>query len=387
MSRRPLAVAVAVTALALAGCSNGSDNSSKPASGEATDAATTTAIGTADGSARPFAADSPWNTRVDDLPTDPRSRRLIALAQRRQDIEYLGSGGRRVITRKINSGPFINTRHWSDSIVESTEGMPTEVVCRQQIAYCGDGRSVSVLDIPPDAAPLPQYDGWFTVIDRDLGVAYDLWRARRSADGQVISYQFMRRWDLNGPGFLPPGTASARGSGLPLFAGVITPPEVEAGRIEHALAISLPGPARNKYVQPASTTDGVGPEGSLPEGARIRLRPGVRLGRVSTGTNARVTRAIVRALKLYGAIVVDRARVPTLYAQLNFDWETPLRNSEGKLIYGDGQPLPDSLQEIHGQGVPLLRGDEVQSLRLADFEVVELPPELSYPSSSSGSEP
>ncbi len=77
---------------------------------------------------------------------------------------------------------------------------------------------MSSLQIPSDVDPLPQYDGWFTVLNRRQGVGYDLWRARRSRDGGTISYQFMRKWDLNGPGFLRPGVVSARGSGLPLFA-------------------------------------------------------------------------------------------------------------------------------------------------------------------------
>lgn len=328
---------------------------------------------------RPFSAASPWNMRVDRQPADPNSGRLILLARQRKEVEYAGGAAPRVRTRTISSGLFINTRRWTDTIVDGAEGVPTSVVCRQQIAYCGDGKDVTMLNIPVDAAPQPQFDGWFTVIDRAAGVAYDLWRARRSVDRQVVSYQFMRKWSLNGLGFQAPDNVSARGSGLPLFAGVILPSEVEAGTIEHALAISVPGPARGRYVQPASSTDGVGSERSLPEGAHIRLRLGVRLGRLSTGTNARGARAILRALKTYGAIVVDRARVPTLYGQLNGNWQTRLRNRAGELIYGNGRRLPGALQRRPGVGVPLLRGNEVQSLRLNDFEVVKLPPEFSYP--------
>lgn len=389
MSRFPKALLAGLAAaLALAGCSVGESASPDPAeseAGEAVAAASTPAAIALEGEplTRPFSADSPWNSRIDGLPADPRSQRLISLAKRRRDVVYVPGRGPRVVTRTIDAGPFINTRRWSDSIVEATEGVPTTLLCRQRADYCGDGESVETLTIPPEVQPQPQYDGWFTVIDRAAGAAYDLWRARRSADGSVISYLFMRRWALDGPGFLPPGTASARGSGLPLFAGVITPGEIEAGRIEHALAISLPGPAASKYVQPASATDGVGPESSLPEGARIRLRPSAQLARISTGTNARAARAIMRALRLYGAIVVDRARVPTLYAQINFDWGQPLRNAAGRLVYGDGRELPARLQAV-AKGVPLLRGHEVQSLRLDDFEVVQLPPKLSYPPSEDG---
>ena len=103
-----------------------------------------------------------------------------------------------------------------------------------------------------------------------------MWRARRVGD--VISYQFIKRWALNGPGYSAPATqdasaaVGARGSGLPLFAGVIQPNELRQGRIDHALAISVPGPAQRIFVQPASVTNGINVTTSLPEGARLRLK-------------------------------------------------------------------------------------------------------------------
>ena len=114
----------------------------------------------------------------------------------------------------------------------------------------------------------------------DVGqpIAYDLWRARREDDG-TISYNFMRKWDLDGSGFQAPQTVSARGSGLPLFAGLIRPKELQAGLINHALAISVPGPAQGVFVQPASSTDGNGRVSSLPEGARIRLKANIEVAR------------------------------------------------------------------------------------------------------------
>ena len=139
----------------------------------------------------------------------------------------------------------------------------------------------SSLAIPANTTPDPRYDGWLSVIDRENGMGYDFWRARREGDG-TISYQFGKAWTLDGPGFSKPigidpeRAVGARGSGLPLFAGVIGPVEVEQGQINHALAISVPGLARRNFVQPASVTDGNGSRKSLPAGARIRLRADVR---------------------------------------------------------------------------------------------------------------
>ena len=224
-------------------------------------------------------------------------------------------------------------------------GVPTKLFCRQVL--CGPAAaSLSSALIPPNVNPDPRYEGWFTIVDRSEGVAYDLWRARRQADGS-ISFQYAKRWELNGPGFSrpetvdPQGAVGARGSGLPLFAGAILPGELRAGAIHHALAIAIPGVARGVYVQPASTTDGVGPEDSLPEGARIRLRPGVSLSGLASG-QSHYADVVLAALRTYGAIVVDRATVPTLYAQRN---------------------------AVNG----LLSSNELQSLHLSDFEVVRLP--------------
>jgi len=52
---------------------------------------------------------------------------------------------------------------------------------------------------------------------------------------------------------------------------------MQNGQIDHALAISVPAPATRNYVPPASTTDGNGATGSLPEGARIRLKADAQL--------------------------------------------------------------------------------------------------------------
>jgi hypothetical protein len=290
------------------------------------------------GSFQYFANNSPWNVRVDTLPVAPNTNELVRNADERQTVNETRSGAVIVERRRLGQGIFINTCRWTDPVVSASDGVPTPVSCRQIL--CGSDAGVKSLNIPADVSPDPRYDGWFTVLDRANNVAWDMWRARRERD-RSISYQFIRKWRLNGPGFLKPGNPSARGSGLPLFAGLITPQELRAGQINHALAMSVPGPAQRLYVQPASRTDGVGRLQSLPEGARVRLRAGVRL-RPRRGTNRRAFQAIVNALKTYGAIIVDRAAVPTLYAQKNASYRG------------------------------LLPGNALQGTKLSDFQVIAL---------------
>ncbi|WP_354699409.1 hypothetical protein DSM112329_05125 [Paraconexibacter sp. AEG42_29] len=361
---------------------------------------------------RPFSAQSPWNTRIDTLAVDSRSTQLIRSATARVGVEE-GRGSTQLETvqtrrRTINEPLYINTSQWTVPVVDGADnGVPTKITCRQinlppPNNDCGDGWSVSEISIPADEDPVPENDGWFTVTDRSRGVAYDLWRARRSDDDSSISYQFMRTWDLNGPGFLAPTTVSARGSGMPLFGGLITKSDIESGSVRHALAISVPGPAARNYVQPASVTNGNGPFDSLPEGARIRLKRNISIDRLlserpgfATGilnnkgqivrkrrdpfagnTNRRAARALLLALRRYGAIVVDRAATPTLYAQLNVKWSDPLRRADGTLLKANGRQVVsrDEIRRVGDRaGTPLLRGSEIQGLLLTDFEVVTLP--------------
>lgn len=124
---------------------------------------------------------------------------------------------------------------------------------------------------------------------------------------------------------------------------MIDPEQANKGTINHALAIAIPGLARRNYVQPASVTDGVGRRSSLPAGARIRLRANVDEKRVLKGVKHRSAGAILSALRTYGAIVVDRAAVPTLYAPL-------------------------------GTSPKLVGANDLQGINLSDFEVMALPP-------------
>jgi hypothetical protein len=361
-TRRPhrtqyAAALAAAAAVLLAGCAGG-DSGDEPSGDVVVTVDPTQSPGVVVPEGRFFNDTSPWNRRIDTAHVDPNSDRMIQYAHERLGV-IEGPGSTTVRTRDmVNAGLYVNTLRWTVPVVAG--GRPTSLVCRQLV--CGDGEDTTVLNIPDDVDPDPRYDGWYTVFDTSASVAYDLWRARREAD-DTISYNYMRKWDLNGPGYSEPQTEGARGSGLPLFAGLIRAGELESGEIQHALAISVPGPAAGLFVQPASSTDGNGRPRSLPEGARIRLKRDVVLPAPvdpRTGKPIKLSRqqqrladAIVACLRTYGAIVVDRAAVPTLYAQRDVT---------------DG----------------LIRGNELQGLTLDDFEVLPLGQLYRYPPEEDG---
>ncbi|WP_028637326.1 hypothetical protein [Nocardioides sp. URHA0032] len=350
---RVLAVVAVASALVLAGCGGNDDDAGSRGGNVVVNVNQADSKSVVVPERRFFNDASPWNRRIDSVRTDPASQHMIDLSQERVGVVERPDGSffdQRIL---VDDGLYINTTRWTVPVVAG--GRPTSLVCRQLV--CGDGSDTTTLNIPDDVDPDPRYDGWYTVFDTSASVAYDLWRARRE-DDDTISYNYMRKWDLNGPGYSPPWTEGARGSGLPLFAGLIRPGELESGEINHALAISLPGPAANVFVQPASSTDGTGRVTSIPEGARIRLKRDVVLPQPRdpiTGKLIKLTKqqqrladAIVACLRTYGAIVVDRAAVPTLYAQ---------------------RDVTDNL--IHG--------NELQGLTIQDFEVLPLGQRYHYP--------
>jgi hypothetical protein len=271
---------------------------------------------------RPFSADSPWNTTVQGVPIDRNSDRWIEESDIRVALVEDENGDFVEDERELSRGLIINTTKWTVPVFSNTQEGAVEriAICRQ--FDCGEDAVTSVV-IPLDACPDPRYDGWMTVIDDTTRTAYDFWRARCEADGS-ISYHYVKAWDLDGVGFQENLGVSARGSGLPLFAGLITPEEIRDGSIDHALAIAIPGAATRRYVRPASRTNGTGRRTSLPEGARIVLKEKVekRLTKrlVRNKVQRRTARIIITALRRYGAIVVDRSKTPTMFAQRNANW-------------------------------------------------------------------
>ncbi len=351
-------VAVTAAALVLAACSGDSEPADETPAATPSATATTPAVAADAIDARPekpfFSADSPWNKPIDTSATDPRSDELIQQAKESVGVIEQSNGEAPTTEYRVGEqGLFVNTTRWTTPVVQG--GPSTVLTCRQ--SDCGEEPPGGRLPVPADVDPDPRYDGWFSIIDADERYVYDIWRGRREADGS-ISYQFMRRWALAGEGYGKPQEVSARGSGLPLVGGLIRPGELQAGEINHALAISVPGAATGVFVQPASSTDGNGRATSLPQGARIRLKSDVVLRRgvdpdtgrrlKLTAQQRRVGDAIVAALRTYGAIVVDRAAVPTLYGQ---------------------RDVTSSL----------LAGNELQGLTLDDFEVVTLGSTYEYP--------
>jgi hypothetical protein len=203
--------------------------------------------------------------------------------------------------------------------------------------------------IPPNAQSAAGTDGHLTIYQPSSETLWDLWRAcsPEGANNQMswvaaqscpstpaatwtVQYGGVMRNVSQSLGYfdsssLPGSSASFWGStatSLPVAAGMVTMAELQAGQINHALALDvpgygLPGAACAYYnwrlannmgatpvAWPAQRGDGTyfGPD-CIPEGARLRIEPGFNLNSIQL---PKVARMFALAAQKYGMIVRDR---------------------------------------------------------------------------------
>jgi hypothetical protein len=127
---------------------------------------------------------------------------------------------------------------------------------------------------------------------------YELYSARRRGAGWEAGSGAV--FDLRSDALRPEGWTSADAAGLPILPLLVRYPEVRAGRIEHALRMTVQRTQRG-YIHPATHFASSSSDPALPPmGLRLRLRAGYSLA----GFHGQ-SLIILRALKRYGLIVAD----------------------------------------------------------------------------------
>jgi hypothetical protein len=227
-------------------------------------------------------------------------------------------------------------------------------------------------------------DSHLIVWDEDNNIAYELYGATRPSDptqfpntnGVELSHtdgQWHAAqesvWNMNTDSFRPLGNTSADAAGLSILAGLARPDEGlptsqgGQGAIDHALRFTLPsGDVSPQYIYPAShmVSDSSGAN-KLPFGARLRLMntPAVNNLINNLGPQAEV---IARAMQHYGLMLADIGSAMyvtgTSASQdsnnyVNFTW---------------------NMNDVLG----------LSSLTAADFQVVDLTPQVTGLSANNG---
>ena len=229
-----------------------------------------------------FPASNPINREIANAPVDPNSAHYIA-----------SIGASLHLHADFGSNP--------------TYGIPYVVVGPRQpkvpirfTAY-GSESNPGPYPIPPNA-PVEgageEGDRHVLVLQEGACKLYELYDAHRDAAGWEAASGAV--FDLRSNALRPEGWTSADAAGLPIYPLLARYGEVHAGRIDHALRVTVPR-TQAGYIHPAThfASDSTDPD-LPPMGLRLRLNAHFDLA--SFHGQALV---ILRALQRYGLIVAD----------------------------------------------------------------------------------
>jgi hypothetical protein len=264
-------------------------------------------VGTPCNSSGLFAAGSVWNACLPaDAPVDSGSAGMVgALVGEAHREEAAGTG------------PYIQTDSYSTPLYVVRAHQPAVRVTLDDPrapSRRGLQRAFRKVPIPKHARPAAGSDAHMTVWQPSRDKLWEFWQARKEDGRWRASWGGAIRHVSKSPGYFdaeswPPLSRvywGATASSLPVIAGTMLIRELRAGEIRHALALSLPAPRADWFAWPAQRTDGTGPPGAIPEGARLRLDPGLNLDDLHL---PRMTLIMAKAAQRYGMIVRDQTHV------------------------------------------------------------------------------
>jgi hypothetical protein len=186
-------------------------------------------------------------------------------------------------------------------------GIPYRVVGARQakapirFTEYGDESNPGPYPIPP-GAPVEgageEGDRHVLVLQKGSCKLYELYGARRAGSGWDAGSGAV--FNLRSNALRPEGWTSADAAGLPILPLLVRYPEVHAGRIDHALRVTV-ARTQSGYIHPATHLASSDSDPNLPPmGLRLRLKAGFDLA----GYHGQ-TLVILKALKRYGLIVAD----------------------------------------------------------------------------------
>ena len=247
-----------------------------------------------------FAPDSFWNAPLaDGAPLDPRSADYVSEIQRQLTVVP----------------PYINTTRYSTPVYTVPAGQPTVQVKLDSPWAEPDLRDAwQQVPIPANAIPAEGTDGHIVVHQPSTDTMWEFWRAVELADGWHAAWGGKMTNVSTNPGFYTtPSNWGSTATSLPLLGGLIRLEELEAGRIDHALALAIPDVKKDVYSWPAQRSDGAfdGPN-AIPEGTRFRLDPSLDLNTIQM---APVVRMVAEAAQRYGIVLRDKAGSVTFFGE------------------------------------------------------------------------
>ncbi|HEX4753917.1 MAG TPA: hypothetical protein VH268_13555 [Solirubrobacterales bacterium] len=255
-----------------------------------------------------FAPTSVWNRELGPAtPISPRSPEYVA-----ELVRQIGE-----------TEAWINTNHYSVPIY--TVGPDTPNVAVRILPPEGGlvdpalEAAMATVPVPIAAQPASGSDGHLVIYRPSTDEMWEFWVMRVEGGGWVAAYGGAIRNVSANPGYYDqnawPGAEpdwGATASSLPLAAGLMRIPELEAGHIDHALALAIPEPSP-EHVWPAQRSDGGNDAPSaIPEGTIFRLPADLDVASLHL---PRLTEVMALAAQRHGVIVRDTSGCVCFYAE------------------------------------------------------------------------
>jgi hypothetical protein len=248
-----------------------------------------------------FAPTSVWNAPLPGgAPLSPESSRLSTAlsAEVRKEMSE-------------NTGPWIN--HDQFSVPVYTVGAQVPTVRVQLDTYSPALQAAfEAVPIPRGAREAAGGDGSLAIYQPATDTLWEFWLAENRLDGWHAGWGGRMTRFSESPGYFS-DSYGASGTGLSLLGGLMTIKEMQAGTIDHALALAIPNTAADEIVWPAQRGDGhtTGPT-AIPEGTHFRIDPSLDLARLNLPPLAL---AMARAAQKYGIIVRDTSACVTFFGE------------------------------------------------------------------------
>ena len=244
---------------------------------------------------RPFAADSPWNSR----PVNPVF-------------------GNNFVIPTSSYYPMVGPGPYSTGIFQAsdTDGPMTIYGIGTNTGVNDPDTTVQHLVTlphwPANTLPATGSDGHCDIYDSTTGILHSFWQLKKNTTTGQWQANMYAWTPIAGKGWGAPAHFyhGARATAVPAAAGLIRTAEINDGlpTYQHALAMSLTYnalSATTPYIYPATAADydaATTNTGQIPEGALMMLPPSYDTSKI---TNAALKK-VADTLKLYGAYVVDR---------------------------------------------------------------------------------
>lgn len=211
------------------------------------------------GPPRPFSPNCLWNQLLSDsAPISPNSTLIVSNLVNQ--------------IRTYFNGVNLNNGAYSQPYYVAPPSTPTFSVYNSNPNLANQLRNVP---IPPEAQPATGTDASMSIWSPSLNSVFEIWQAKQNSTtgswscswGGVIS----NASDADGIFPFPYGLSA---TGLSYSASLIQVAELQAGSIDHALALAVVDTLKNSMVWPANRNDGKSnATDSIAEGTRFRFPP------------------------------------------------------------------------------------------------------------------